>query len=84
MDQYHEARIAYEGYRAKSEGKSLVSGAPIPPFDDLPEAIKGAWRAAALALLGSSDPPCAGCGTSMVRNGQTYLCPNCGERSGQS
>jgi hypothetical protein len=39
--------VAYNGYRKASGGKSLVTGAPIPPWDDMPEAIKDAWDMAA-------------------------------------
>ncbi len=46
-------RIAYEAYRAKSGGKSLISGADIPGFDALPEAIKQAWEAAGDAVAAS-------------------------------
>jgi hypothetical protein len=42
---------AYEGYRDKSEGKSLVSGDPIPLWDDLPDSIKNAWAQAAFCAI---------------------------------
>jgi hypothetical protein len=29
-------------------------------------------------------PTCAACGAEMVRDGETFLCGNCGERSGES
>lgn len=45
------AEIAYEAYRKSSGGKSLISGAPIPEFAALPEAIKVAWKAAADAVV---------------------------------
>lgn len=50
--------IGYEAYRAKSGGKSLVSGADIPPFENLSEAIKEAWEAAGdhiCAAVGRAD-----------------------------
>ena len=39
--------IAYEGYREHSHGKSLVSGSPIPPWDELPVNIQEAWEESA-------------------------------------
>lgn len=41
------ARRAYERYCHASGGVSLVSGSPLPPFADLDERIKAAWRAVA-------------------------------------
>lgn len=41
---------AYDGYRQKSEGKSLVSGAELPVWDALPDDIKAAWEAAGAAV----------------------------------
>lgn len=43
-------RIAYAGYCATSGGKSLVTGAPLPSFDDQRESIKLAWVNAARAV----------------------------------
>ena len=40
-------RIAYEGYRQQSRGKSLISGSPIPPYHELPTDIQAAWIASA-------------------------------------
>jgi hypothetical protein len=40
-------RAAYKRYLGASGGKSLVSGAELPGYDALPEAIRAAWRAAA-------------------------------------
>lgn len=42
--------IAYEAYRAKSGGVSLVSGQAIPAFADLTDPIKEAWEAAGSAV----------------------------------
>jgi hypothetical protein len=39
--------VAYNAYRTASGGRSLVTGAPIPPWDDMPEAIKDVWDASA-------------------------------------
>lgn len=41
------ARCAYERYLAAAGGKSLVSGAELPGWDDLASNIKMAWAAAA-------------------------------------
>lgn len=38
---------AYESYRIVSDGKSLASGQPLPPWQELPGATREAWRAAA-------------------------------------
>jgi hypothetical protein len=40
----------YEGYRRESGGKSLVSGAEIPEWGELPEEIQEAWEAGANAV----------------------------------
>lgn len=47
MDPDEPARAAYERYLHSSGGKSLASGAELPGWDALPDAIKAAWRAAA-------------------------------------
>lgn len=44
-------KVAYEGYRAFSDGKSLVSGQPIPEWEMLSEPIQLAWMAAADAVV---------------------------------
>jgi len=44
-------QIAYEGYYEYSGGKSLVSGATIPHWPDMPKAIREAWEAAAMAVF---------------------------------
>jgi hypothetical protein len=43
-------QIAYEAYRAHSGGKSLVSGAQIPAWDDADPVIRSAWEAAGNAV----------------------------------
>lgn len=40
-------RAAYEAYVIASDGKSLISGAPLPAWYDLRPDIREAWRAAA-------------------------------------
>jgi hypothetical protein len=43
-------KVGYEAYRKHTGGCSLATGAPIPEYKQLPEAIKDAWAAAALAI----------------------------------
>lgn len=45
-------KFNYEAYREFSDGKSLVSGEPIPAWDDLPQEIRSAWDWAAVRLAG--------------------------------
>lgn len=47
---YYYAKIAYDGYCTQTGWKSLISGADLPKFGALPEAIKLAWKAAAWAV----------------------------------
>jgi hypothetical protein len=42
--------VAYEAYRESAGGRSLVSGDPLPQFDELPAQIRAAWDAAAQAV----------------------------------
>ena len=44
-------KINYEAYCAASNGKSLISGADLPNWDDQDEAIKTAWDAGAQAIF---------------------------------
>jgi hypothetical protein len=44
-------QVAYEGYCTVSDGKSLVSGAPLPTWEEQAPEIREAWRAAADAVL---------------------------------
>ena len=43
-------QIAYEAYCAHTEWKSLITGAPLPPWEEVKPEIKAAWRAAAIAV----------------------------------
>ena len=43
-------KVAYEAYFDYSEGKSLISGAPLPTWEEQVEGIKEAWVAAADAV----------------------------------
>ena len=44
------AEAAYNAYRTQSKGKSLVSGATLPEWKDVPDDIKEAWRKASSAV----------------------------------
>lgn len=44
-------RIAYEAYKQHSRGKSLVSGANLPEWEDQAKEIKAAWNNAASAAV---------------------------------
>jgi hypothetical protein len=44
-------KVAYDAYFANSKGKSLISGAPLPSWEQQADAIKNAWRAAAEAVV---------------------------------
>jgi hypothetical protein len=43
--------LAYYGYRENAGRKSLVTGAELPRWEDLPPEIQRAWIAAAAAVL---------------------------------
>ena len=43
-------RIAYAAYVADAGGKSLVSGATLPEWEELKAPIRSAWIAAARAV----------------------------------
>jgi hypothetical protein len=43
-------KIGYDAYREHSGGVSLVSGEPLPFWDDQSPEIRAAWDAAALAV----------------------------------
>jgi hypothetical protein len=49
-------QVAYEAYRTQTEGRSLVSGAELPPWDGLSAQIQEAWTVAAAAVLGGAIP----------------------------
>ena len=46
-------QIAYEAYCNKAGWKSLATGAPLPQWSALPDAIRDAWEAAAEAVTGT-------------------------------
>ena len=43
--------VAYSGYFTACGGKSLISGAELPSWDEQSEEIRAAWQAAADAVL---------------------------------
>ena len=47
-------RACYEGYYDHTGGVSIVSGERLPQWDQLSDAIKAAWEAAALAVIAGS------------------------------
>ncbi len=50
-------RVAYEAYRNHTEGRSLVTGAELPPWDGLTPQIQEAWTVVAAAVLGGGSLP---------------------------
>jgi hypothetical protein len=54
--------IAYTGYFKASDGKSLISGAPLPAWDEQAPEVRQAWNLAAMAVVdrwsepGDDDP----------------------------
>lgn len=44
-------RTAYDEYLTVSRGRSLVTGDPLPTWDDQAESIRHAWRRAARAAV---------------------------------
>lgn len=46
-------KLAYDAYCESSGGVSLVSGAKLPPWEELKPEIKTAWQAAADAIIGA-------------------------------
>lgn len=43
-------RANYNGYCERAGWKSLVTGDPLPPFEDLPLVIREAWEAGTTAV----------------------------------
>lgn len=48
---YSPGHIAYQAYFDYSKGKSLISGARLPKWEDQSEEIKKAWEAAANSVI---------------------------------
>ncbi len=47
-------KVAYEGYCQRTGWKSLVSGALLPPGEEVPVPIQEAWEAAADQVVGAT------------------------------
>lgn len=54
-DLVSDGRAAFEGYRAKTEGISLITGDQLPPWENLPEKVRQAWETAAAAAIASHE-----------------------------
>lgn len=50
------AEAAYEAYRVQAGGRSMATGAPLPPWSEIAPQIQDAWRAAAGAAVVSRRP----------------------------
>ena len=50
------AKVAYDAYVKAAGGVSLVSGEPLPEFDQLPENIRQAWDASSQAVARAVNP----------------------------
>lgn len=46
----NHGKIAYEAYCKASGNKSLISGAELPPWEQLKPEIQNAWTAAGMAV----------------------------------
>jgi hypothetical protein len=46
--------IAYTAYAANTGGKSLETGADLPMWDDLPDAMHTAWTAVAREVMANA------------------------------
>lgn len=44
-------QVAYLAYKDASDGKSLISGAPLPQWHEQRQEIRDAWDAAADAVI---------------------------------
>ena len=47
---FNAAEVGYTEYVRQAGGVSLVSGQPLPVWEELPDNIKYAWEAAASAM----------------------------------
>ena len=50
-----QAHVAYDAYAAFTGGKTF-DGRDMPQWHELPERIRGAWRAAIEAVYGPASP----------------------------
>jgi len=44
-------KIGYEAYCMFSGGKSLITGATLPPFSETPEPVQKAWHFSAKKII---------------------------------
>jgi hypothetical protein len=56
MEDQQLGQTAYEAYRDQADGRSLVSGEPLPAWPQLNDDIREAWQAAALAVVALAAP----------------------------
>jgi hypothetical protein len=59
--QHELGQVAYTAYVQQSDGKSLVSGADLPRYEDLSQPIKDAWAAVGVEV------------SNAVREGDHYV-----------
>jgi hypothetical protein len=52
----HYGSLAYMAYRDAAGGRSLVTGADLPLWEDLSEQIQEAWLSSAFAVLTHGTP----------------------------
>ena len=63
MSEKSNGQVAYEGYCEHTGWKSLVSGQPLPAWDEAPDPLlEEAWEAAAEAVLAAQPKPKVKCG----------------------
>lgn len=53
-------QAAYEGYAAQAAWVSLISGAPLPSWQDQAPEIAACWEAAAAAVRADEEQDAAG------------------------
>lgn len=63
-------QVAYEAYSLASADRSLISGDELPGWAALPEAIQGAWEAAADAVRAQQPEEALITGTGGLRLGK--------------
>jgi len=59
MTEVSPGRAAYEAYAMCGDGKSLISGAALPEWDELRPEIREAWDAAARAAAEAAPHECS-------------------------
>ena len=63
MSEKSNGQVAYEAYCETTDWKSLVSGQPLPAWDEAPDPLlEEAWEAAAEAVLAAQPKPKIKCG----------------------